>query len=130
MRKIVFSIVVILIFSFLSCTDKKPVFETFTGFAQGSTYSVVYDNKKNIDPGDLREKVEKTLNDFDMSLSLYKDSSVISRLNRNEDIVPDSFFTEVFRKSALISEMTEGAFDITVGPLVKAWGFGPGYSQQ
>ena len=125
MRKIVFSIVVILTFSFLSCTDKKPVFETFNGFAQGSTYSVVYDNKKNIDPGDLREKVEKTLYDFDMSLSLYKDSSVISRLNRNEDIVPDSFFTEVFRKSALISEMTEGAFDITVGPLVKAWGFGP-----
>ena len=125
MRKIVFSLVVILTFSFLSCTDKKPVFETFNGFAQGSTYSVVYDNKKNIDPGDLREKVEKTLYDFDMSLSLYKDSSVISRLNRNEDIVPDSFFTEVFRKSALISEMTEGAFDITVGPLVKAWGFGP-----
>jgi thiamine biosynthesis lipoprotein len=50
---------------------------------------------------------------------------MICRLNRNEDIVPDSFFTEVFRKSAVVSEMTEGAFDITVGSLVKAWGFGP-----
>ena len=60
-----------------------------------------------------------------MSLSVYKDSSIISKINRNEDAVPDSFFTEVFRKSVLISEMTDGAFDITVGPLVRAWGFGP-----
>jgi len=108
-----------------SCRDKNPVFANFTGFAQGSTYSIVYDNKKNIDPGELRKRVEKILYDFDMSLSLYKDSSIISKINRNEDAVPDSFFTEVFRKSVIISEMTEGAFDITVGPLVNAWGFGP-----
>jgi thiamine biosynthesis lipoprotein len=60
-----------------------------------------------------------------MSLSLYKDSSILSRINRNEDAVPDSLFTEVFRESARISEMTDGAFDVTVGPLVRAWGFGP-----
>lgn len=107
------------------CTDNKPVIANFAGLAQGSTYSIVYDNKKNIDPAELRKKVEKTLADFDLSLSLYKDSSIISKINRNEDVVPDSFFTEVFRKSVLVSEMTDGAFDITVGPLVKAWGFGP-----
>src|SRR5450759_4638722 len=107
------------------CTDNKPVIANFAGLAQGSTYSIVYDNKKNIDPAELRKKVEKTLADFDMWLSLYKDSSIISKINRNEDVVPDSFFTEVFRKSVLVSEMTDGAFDITVGPLVKAWGFGP-----
>ena len=108
-----------------SCKDKSPVFANFTGFAQGSTYSIVYDNKKNIDPAELRNKVEKILSDFDMSLSVYKDSSIISKINRNEDVVPDSFFIEVFTKSVLISEMTDGAFDITVGPLVRAWGFGP-----
>jgi len=107
------------------CKDTEPVFANFTGFAQGSTYSIVYDNRKNLDPGELRQKVEKILNDFDKSLSLYNDSSILSKINRNEDAVPDSFFTEVFRKSAIVSEMTEGAFDITVGPLVKAWGFGP-----
>lgn len=107
------------------CKDNKPVIASFEGLAQGSTYSIVYDNKKSIDPAELRKKVEKTLADFDLSLSLYKDSSIISKINRNEDVVPDSFFTEVFRKSVLISEMTDGAFDITVGPLVKAWGFGP-----
>ena len=60
-----------------------------------------------------------------MSLSNYKDSSIISRINRNEDVVPDSFFIEAFRRSVEISALTDGAFDITVGPLVKAWGFGP-----
>jgi FAD:protein FMN transferase len=107
------------------CRDSKPVFGNFKGFAQGSTYSIVYDNNKNIDPGELKQKVDKILRDFDNSLSLYNDSSILSRINRNEKAVPDSFFTEVFRKSVIISEMTEGAFDVTVGPLVRAWGFGP-----
>ena len=40
-------------------------------------------------------------------------------------MVPDRYFTEAFRRSVQISKMTDGAFDITVGPLVKAWGFGP-----
>jgi thiamine biosynthesis lipoprotein len=108
-----------------SCKEIKPVFDNFTGFIQGTTYSVVYENKKNINPEELRAKVEKILHDFDMSLSLYQDSSIISRINRNEEVVVDYYFSEVFAKSVLISKMTEGAFDITVGPLVKAWGFGP-----
>jgi len=125
MRIILFSTIVLLAVSLSFCKGNKPVFENFTGFAQGSTYSIVYDNKKNLDPTEIRKKVDKILQDFDNSLSLYNDSSIISRINRNEDAVPDSFFTEVFRKSVIISKMTDGAFDITVGPLVRAWGFGP-----
>jgi thiamine biosynthesis lipoprotein len=108
-----------------ACKDKKPVFSNFSGFAQGTTYSIVFENEENISPEELKLKVEKILHEFDMSLSIYQDSSIISRINRNEEVVPDSFFTEVFTKSAIVSEMTGGAFDITVGPLVKAWGFGP-----
>jgi thiamine biosynthesis lipoprotein len=125
MRNAGYLITILSILTASSCRDTSSDFANFNGFAQGSTYSVVYDNKINIDPAELRQKVEKILNDFDMSLSTYKDSSIVSRINRNEDAVVDTFFAEVFRKSAIISEMTEGAFDITVGPLVKAWGFGP-----
>jgi thiamine biosynthesis lipoprotein len=110
---------------FSSCKDKAPEILNFSGFAQGTTYSIVYDNNKGINPEELKVKVEKLLHDFDMSLSLYLDSSVICRLNRNEDVIPDKYFLEVFSKSALVSEMTDGAFDITVAPLVRAWGFGP-----
>jgi FAD:protein FMN transferase len=126
MKKILFSIIVIIALLLPSCKFRSSVYSNFNGFIQGSTYSIVFENKKNIDPGQLREKVEKLLHDFDKSLSLYNDSSIISRINRNEDVLVDSYFAEAFNKSVKISELTDGAFDITVGPLVRAWGFGPG----
>jgi thiamine biosynthesis lipoprotein len=104
---------------------KKAEFASFNGFAQGTTYSIVYQANKNITTDSLQKKVDKILQDFDMSLSLYKDSSILSKINRNEDVTVDSYFEKVFSKSAEIYEMTDGAFDVTVGPLVKAWGFGP-----
>lgn len=112
-----------LLFSISSC--KKAEFATFNGFAQGTTYSIVYESSKNFGPDSLKQEVEKILRDFDMSLSLYIDSSLLSKVNRNEDVKVDTFFEEVFKKSVDISEMTGGAFDVTVGPLVRAWGFGP-----
>lgn len=120
----------LLVFAFvllqtLSSCKEKQVFSNFNGFVQGTTYRIIYDNTKEINPEELKVKVEKILHDFDMSLSIYEDSSIISKINRNEDVIVDSFFKEVFLKSMLLSEMTAGAFDITVGPLVKAWGFGP-----
>src|SRR5665648_1098203 len=111
--KIRLLIMVVVLVQILSFCKVKPVFLNFTGFTQGTTYSIVYDNKINIDPEELRLKIEKILHDFDMSLSIYKDSSIISKINRNEEVLPDSFFIEVFNKSVLISEMTAGAFDIT-----------------
>lgn len=125
MRKAALPIIFFVTLLQFSCKENKPVFANFNGFAQGSSYSIVYDNKKNLDPQELKHKVDKILSDFDMSLSLYKDSSIVSKVNRNEDVVADSYFTEVFRKSVIISQITGGAFDPTVGPLVKAWGFGP-----
>jgi thiamine biosynthesis lipoprotein len=108
-----------------SCNSRKPVLQSFNGLTQGTTYSIVYDNIINISPDTLKMKVETILHNFDMSLSIYNDSSIISRINRNEDAVPDSFFVDVYNASSLISQMSGGAFDITVGPLVRAWGFGP-----
>ena len=115
----------VLVFFANSCIEKKPEFANIVGVAQGTTYSIVFENPTKFKPEELKRAVDKIFHDFDMSLSLYIDSSVISRINRNEDVIVDTFFTEVFNKSREISLMTDGAFDITVGPLVKAWGFGP-----
>jgi len=115
--------VIFVIITVSSC--KKAEFASFTGFAQGTTYSIVYQSSKKFSTDSLQKQVAKILSDFDLSLSLYMDSSILSKVNRNEDVKVDTFFTEVFKESAAISEMTDGAFDITVGPLVKAWGFGP-----
>ncbi|HLN21383.1 MAG TPA: FAD:protein FMN transferase [Bacteroidales bacterium] len=108
-----------------SCKEKPAVIESFNGLAQGTTYSIVYDDNMNFEPDSLKSRVEKILDDFDMSLSIYKDSSILSRVNRNEDISVDSYFREAYYKSVEISELTGGAFDITVGQLVSSWGFGP-----
>lgn len=121
----ILTIVITLASIIVSCAEKKPVIDGFNGYAQGTTYSIVYDNSKNLKNEKVKEEVAQILRDFDMSLSLYIDSSLISRINRNDDVTVDEYFAEVFRLSANISEMTGGAFDITVAPLVKAWGFGP-----
>jgi len=118
-------LIFLLILLGISCKEQAE-FSSFNGFAQGTTYSVVFENTDKTDPSDLRAKVEKILHDFDMSLSLYQDSSIVSRINLNENVAPDSFFIEAFTKSKEITRITGGAFDITVGPLVEAWGFGPG----
>jgi thiamine biosynthesis lipoprotein len=73
----------------------------------------------------MKEIVDTIFYNFDMSVSSYNASSIISKVNRNETVIVDTFFTEIFNKSREISLLTDGAFDITVGPLVKAWGFGP-----
>jgi len=113
-----------LILSITSCREKHE-YLNFTGFAQGTTYNMVFENPGQFTASGLQADVEEILQNFNMSLSLYEDSSVLSRINRNETTIPDSLFTEVFKRSIEIWQLTGGAFDVTVGPLVKAWGFGP-----
>jgi len=113
-----------ILFAGTSCKDQH-VYSNFNGFAQGTTYSMIFENPGKFNITDVQNEVEKILQDFNMSLSLYEDSSVLCRINRNETDVPDKLFTEVFNISREIHELSGGAFDVTVGPLVKAWGFGP-----
>jgi thiamine biosynthesis lipoprotein len=107
------------------CRQKQYPLDRFSGLAQGSTYSIVFENCINISPDELKREVDKIFHDFDMSLSVYNDSSIISKVNRNEEVILDTFFLAVINISSEISLHTDGAFDITVGPLVRAWGFGP-----
>ncbi|MCU0363865.1 MAG: FAD:protein FMN transferase [Bacteroidales bacterium] len=109
----------------VSCAPETLEFERFTGNAQGTTYSIVFETGKRTETAALKEGVGNLLRDFDMSLSLYEDSSLLSRINRNEDISVDEYFTEAYERSLDAYKLTGGAFDITVGPLVRAWGFGP-----
>ena len=61
---------------------------------------------------------------MDNSLSPFNKASVITHINENTNLSADSLFTEVFLLAKQISKETHGAFDITVAPLVNAWGFG------
>ncbi len=71
----------------------------------------------------LRHSIDSLLRAFDLRFSLWEDSSLLCRVNRNEDPILDAMFIDLFGKAVLASEWTDGAFDITVAPLVKAYGF-------
>ena len=108
-----------------SCSNS---FETIDGFTQGTTYHIIYerDGVFGKSPEKMLYEIESLFEDFDLSLSGYVPNSIISRVNNNEpEVVLDEYFKKVFIKSKEVYELTNGSFDITVGPLVNAWGFGP-----
>jgi thiamine biosynthesis lipoprotein len=107
-----------------SCENSDAEFINVRGFIFGSTYNIIYESNKKVTPEVFKENVEKILHDYEKSLSSYDTTSLISRINRNEDVKVDAYIEEIYKNSVMISEMSGGAFDITVGPLVRAWGFG------
>lgn len=121
MRIFILSLFSVLFFA--SCSrfyaDKYSYVE---GFAQGTTYHITFLNKSQ---KDFSHEIQNMLDSFDLSCSIYNPKSIIARINRNENVLADEWFTRVFNKSMEISVASDGAFDITVGPLVNAWGFGP-----
>lgn len=89
------------------------------GFIFGTIYHITYHSDTN-----LKKEIEAELKKVDQSLSPFNKTSIISQVNRNEDPITDNMFREVFTLAENISQETEGAFDITVAPLVNEWGFG------
>lgn len=94
-------------------------FQTNQGLVFGTFYEITYQSKEN-----LKDEIDKTLKQVDFSLSPFNKESVITHINNNTNLTPDSLFTDVYLLAETISKETHGAFDITVAPLVNAWGFG------
>ena len=103
----------------LILTESRPEYRTERGNIFGTEYKITYYHNRS-----LRDKIQERLLKVDNSLSMFNDSSTVSKINRNIQIRPDSMFTQVFLLSEYVSRLTGGAFDITVAPLVNAWGFG------
>lgn len=123
-RTIVLALLILLITGGISsCQPKKqPQLIKLNGEAQGTYYAITYFDQQN---RNLQVEIDSLLKRFDSSASVYKPNSIISRINNNDTSVrTDRIFNTVFQKSMEISANTAGAFDITVGPLVNAWGFG------
>jgi thiamine biosynthesis lipoprotein len=108
-----------------------------TGYAQGTTYSIVY---QDVLKRDLSMSIDSLLKDYDSYLSTYVDTSLISQFNNslyspaftktswNKDfsdleVQPDGIFEDCFKAAKEIYHATDGAFNPSVYPLVKYWGF-------
>ncbi len=85
----------------------------------GTYYHVTYQSDK-----DMQNEITDALNRVDASLSPFNPNSIITKVNNNEDVMVDKLFADVFRIAQQVSKETQGAFDITVAPLVNLWGFG------
>ena len=94
-------------------------YQKCAGSVYGTTYHITYQYDD-----DLQSEIVAKMQEVDNSLSMFNKESVISRVNNNQHPKLTRMFLEVFQQAQKISEDTEGAFDITVGPLVNAWGFG------
>ena len=98
---------------------------TFTGFAQGGTYTVKL-NLKDVSerPEVIRDSVDALLRQIDFSLSGYNQNSILSRFNAGETVIPDSLFLDIYSHAYDIYGMTQGLVDAAAGPLFDIWGFG------
>lgn len=95
---------------------------SISGAAQGTSYHITY---LAGDYSNFRKSFDSIFKQIDLSLSTYDTGSIISRINRNEaNVVVDPYFSQVFNKSIEVSERTNGLFDITVAPVINAYGFG------
>ena len=108
---------------FLSCNsdlDNKTAIVN-SGETQGTSYNIKYIGPHGID---YKDQIDSLLQEVDNSLSTYKNQSLISRINYNQQKKTDSLFRTVFRSAKEIFNQTGGLFDCSVAPLVNAWGFG------
>ena len=89
------------------------------GMVFGTFYKITYQYEN-----DLKEGIEREMKKVDDALSPFNKNSIISAVNENKPVALNDMFMSVYDLARTVSEDTDGAFDITVAPLVNAWGFG------
>lgn len=102
---------------FTGCKEKE--YQRAEGGIYGTLFHVSYEYDKDL-AAPIRDRMERV----NSSLSMFNKQSVIALINRNESDKTDSLFCRLFATAEKINRHTKGAFDITVAPLVNAWGFG------
>lgn len=113
------AILLILAIGVASCRQqpKKIVLE---GLAQGSYYAITYFDTQN---RNFQHKIDSIFHAVDMSVNLWVENSIISKVNRNEEVTLDSIFIDNFRIAQEAAQLSDGYFDPTISPIVAAWGF-------
>jgi thiamine biosynthesis lipoprotein len=116
-------------FAALSCNrDVKPPI-TLSGLTMGTTYTVKINAlNTHVDVVSLKRGIDKLLDEIDAKMSTYRPDSELSKINSSPSAVwialSDDLYT-VIEASISVSQLSKGAFDITAGPLINLWGFGP-----
>jgi len=118
-KNIICLFITFVVFSLSGCDRSNPYYEE-----SGSVFHTLYKIKYQA-PKLLTEEIDAELAAVNLSLNPYNPNSIIAKVNNNEPVEVDEHFTTVFNKAMEISENSNGAFDITAGPVINVWGFGP-----
>lgn len=113
------ALVIATLFLVLWKDEPKKQFYHNEGSVFGTYYNIRYEASK-----DLKDSVVASFAAFDKSLSMFNPHSTLSAINANRDTVTDAAFEAMWAEAERVHALSDGAFDITVAPLVKAFGFG------
>lgn len=125
MKRIIYIIVAIGLVALAMCRTKEAKTQVLSyhkleGSVFHTIYHITYQGER-----DYHDEIKQLFKEFDGSLSMFNDTSIITRMNNcDTSVVANRYFRHVFTKAMEVSEATGGAFDITVAPLVNLWGFG------
>ena len=125
MKKIIYIVVAIGLVALAMCRTKEAETQVLSYYKLEGTvfhtiYHITYQGER-----DYHDEIKQLFKEFDGSLSMFNDTSIITRMNNcDTSVVANRYFRHVFTKAMEVSEATGGAFDITVAPLVNLWGFG------
>ena len=104
----------------LASCNQQPKKIMLQGEAQGSYYAITYYDEQE---RNFQHEIDSIFHAVDVSVNLWVDTSVISKVNRNEDVTLDSIFVDNFRIAQEAAALSGGYFDPTISPIVAAWGF-------
>lgn len=112
-----------------ACTQQKAEVVKFSGETMGTFWHVnLAERLDQKAQQDLQAQIEAALEAVNAGMSTYRDDSELMRFNRSTETTAQPISDElrrVVRKALEISAQSDGAYDVTVGPLVNLWGFGP-----
>jgi len=126
-RSLKLGISVLFFLMLAGCNFKKET--VITGKTMGTTYNIKVVSLFYKNTEDLKVKIEARLKDINKSMSIFSKESEISRFNKaesGEKVAISADFFKVMKVAQKIYELSEGAWDGTVYPLVELWGFGAG----
>ncbi|VEH65662.1 thiamine biosynthesis lipoprotein ApbE [Rodentibacter pneumotropicus] len=115
----------------LAACKKDPEVISLSGKTMGTTYHVKYIDDGSVSENlqNTHEQIEYILKDVNAKMSTYIKDSELSRFNQNTQVnTPieiSADFAKVLAEAIQLHQVTEGALDVTVGPVVNLWGFGP-----
>lgn len=128
-----FALAVALSATFLSACQPAQQIERFSGPTMGSTYHISYVRSgKAPNAAALAPQVQTILSDIDAAISTYRDDSALVRFNAAEPGCMDmpAIALQLAEHARQLARTSEGAFDVTLLPVLQAWGFGHGKKTQ